>query len=238
MESTIFPYISSNVYLIRDERKNILIDSGNYFLRSKLIEKLTGLNLIPDDIDVVINTHLHFDHCGNNSLFPGARFYLSKTDLDHLTPILNLNRSEAIEYLKDWYPLLPEDKLKNFSRMTYAQRFIYQWLLNNKKNITFLTDDYWFSKKIYLIHLLGGHTAGHLVPVVRGEGSDSVAFSGDVVLNLNPEDINFVFMNYRKMKENLSFVLTKAEQFYPGHGDSFKRQDYREKLNPPYSINL
>ncbi len=227
MESTNFPYISSNVYLIRDEGKNILIDTGNYFLRSRLIEKLTELDIAPDEIDVVINTHLHFDHCGNNSLFPGARHYLSKTDLDHLLPILELNRARAIEYLKNWYPMLPEEKLKNFSRMTYAQKFIYKWIRDFSANITFLTDDYWFSKDIYLIHLVGGHTAGHLVPIVRKD-TVPTAFSGDVILNLKPEDINFVFMNYRKMRENLNFILTKAEFFYPGHGSPFNRDDYKE----------
>jgi len=32
------------------------------------------------DIDVVINTHLHFDHCGHNAAFPNARFVVSKTE--------------------------------------------------------------------------------------------------------------------------------------------------------------
>ena len=31
----------------------------------------------PEDITMVVNTHLHFDHCGNNALFPNAKFYAS-----------------------------------------------------------------------------------------------------------------------------------------------------------------
>jgi len=32
------------------------------------------------DIDIVINTHLHYDHSGNNLAFPGARFYISRAE--------------------------------------------------------------------------------------------------------------------------------------------------------------
>ena len=35
----------------------------------------------PRDITLVINTHLHFDHCGNNALFPNAKFYVQAEEL-------------------------------------------------------------------------------------------------------------------------------------------------------------
>ena len=37
----------------------------------------------PEEIDIVINSHLHFDHCSNNKLFPQATFYFSKSELRH-----------------------------------------------------------------------------------------------------------------------------------------------------------
>ena len=33
-------------------------------------------------IDVVVNTHLHFDHCGGNHLFAGKPFYVQRRELD------------------------------------------------------------------------------------------------------------------------------------------------------------
>ena len=33
-------------------------------------------------IDVVINTHLHFDHCGGNHLFAGRPIYVQRRELD------------------------------------------------------------------------------------------------------------------------------------------------------------
>ncbi|MEA2089903.1 MAG: N-acyl homoserine lactonase family protein, partial [Thermoproteota archaeon] len=37
--------------------------------------------LTPEDVGVVVNTHLHFDHCGNNMLFPNAKFYVQAGEL-------------------------------------------------------------------------------------------------------------------------------------------------------------
>lgn len=41
--------------------------------------KRIGVN--PDDVQVIINTHLHWDHCSNNSLFPHARIYVQRSEL-------------------------------------------------------------------------------------------------------------------------------------------------------------
>ena len=35
-------------------------------------EALSELDMTPDDIGLVINTHLHVDHCGQNSVFKHA----------------------------------------------------------------------------------------------------------------------------------------------------------------------
>lgn len=59
----------SHSYLIRGDYKNILIDSGldkNFF---KLQRSLTKLGLKVRDVDIVINTHEHFDHIGANRYF-------------------------------------------------------------------------------------------------------------------------------------------------------------------------
>src|SRR6201997_2668476 len=39
-------------------------------------------DLSPADISLVINTHLHFDHCGQNAVFKHAPFYVQRAELD------------------------------------------------------------------------------------------------------------------------------------------------------------
>jgi N-acyl homoserine lactone hydrolase len=36
-----------------------------------------------NDVDIVINTHLHYDHCGGNPLFKNARFYVQHIEWEH-----------------------------------------------------------------------------------------------------------------------------------------------------------
>lgn len=39
-----------------------------------IVTRLAGLGVKPDDVAVVVNSHLHFDHAGNNRAFPSATF--------------------------------------------------------------------------------------------------------------------------------------------------------------------
>jgi len=52
--------------------KNIIVDTGNFGYEEEIIKKLQDNGLIPEQIDYVINTHGHFDHCSNNYLFRDA----------------------------------------------------------------------------------------------------------------------------------------------------------------------
>jgi glyoxylase-like metal-dependent hydrolase (beta-lactamase superfamily II) len=43
---------------------------------------LAELGMSPADIGLVINTHLHFDHCGQNAVFSHAPCYVQRAELD------------------------------------------------------------------------------------------------------------------------------------------------------------
>lgn len=58
-------------------------------------DALAGLDMTPGDIGLVINTHLHFDHCGQNSVFPHAAHYVQRAELERA-------KREAPE-LYDWF---------------------------------------------------------------------------------------------------------------------------------------
>jgi glyoxylase-like metal-dependent hydrolase (beta-lactamase superfamily II) len=73
-----------NSVLVRGGGKNILIETGIgsklgekqqqiYGNQAALLRSFETMQLSPDEIDIVINTHLHFDHCGWNTYYKGGR---------------------------------------------------------------------------------------------------------------------------------------------------------------------
>jgi 4-pyridoxolactonase len=48
-----------------------------------IVAQLAKIGLKADDVDIVVNSHLHMDHCGANTSFPNARFVFSKSELRH-----------------------------------------------------------------------------------------------------------------------------------------------------------
>ena len=49
-------------------------------LRIPLAEHLSALRIAPADVVLVINTHLHFDHCGGNRHFPGTPILVQRAE--------------------------------------------------------------------------------------------------------------------------------------------------------------
>ena len=62
--------IDSNCYLING---NTLVDTGAGDNKDYLFSKLNDNNVNPEDIELIINTHSHYDHIGGNYLFPEAK---------------------------------------------------------------------------------------------------------------------------------------------------------------------
>ncbi len=73
------------VHLIEHPAATVLVDTGIKELHpatADLDPRLTPLELRPGDVDIVVNTHLHFDHCGGNHRFAGKPFYVQGLELD------------------------------------------------------------------------------------------------------------------------------------------------------------
>ena len=97
--------IGLNALLVRTGRENVLVDTGigykwdarsldRYSIRHEtdVLAELGRLGLGPEDIDIVINTHLHFDHAGTNTMerngqvvptFPRARYVVQRGEFEH-----------------------------------------------------------------------------------------------------------------------------------------------------------
>ncbi|TMG07235.1 MAG: N-acyl homoserine lactonase family protein [Chloroflexi bacterium] len=57
-----------------------LIDRLYKPVRYPLEEALAGIGLAPADVRLIINTHLHFDHCGGNQFFPGRPILVQRRE--------------------------------------------------------------------------------------------------------------------------------------------------------------
>ena len=62
----------SSVTMIVSGKRKIIVDTGLEGEAAQIKKALAGLQLSPEDIDYVVNTHSHPDHCGNNHLFSRA----------------------------------------------------------------------------------------------------------------------------------------------------------------------
>ena len=93
-----------NCLLIRTGRKNILVDTGlgdkedAKFQEMFAVERIPTLRdslkmqgLQPEDIHIVVNTHLHFDHAGGNTVrengaivptFPRAKYFVQRGEYE------------------------------------------------------------------------------------------------------------------------------------------------------------
>lgn len=113
-----------NSVLVRTGEKNILIETGIgnklsekmaqiYGMPAKLLENLHAAGLVPEDIDIVINSHLHFDHCGWNTVrrngsvaatFPKAKYYAQEGEWKHA----HENQRDGVSYFTENYDPLVE----------------------------------------------------------------------------------------------------------------------------------
>jgi len=94
--------------------KKYLIDTGIHSLEwvnenispctrqedEEIVNALAKIGWKCSDVDVLINTHLHYDHCGNNRLFSDAEIIIQKTEWENAyAPIEN----QKSYYLKELF---------------------------------------------------------------------------------------------------------------------------------------
>ena len=151
--------------LIQADSKKILIDTGCGFKYTEkqiqiyriehptsVVQELANLDLDPGQIDYVINTHYHFDHCGGNTLLQGDQVVATFPNATYLV------RRE--EYEEAMHP----------NERTSATYFSHNWKpLKESGQLRLIDDDLELISGVHLIHT-PGHTPGHQCVKLESEG--------------------------------------------------------------------
>jgi glyoxylase-like metal-dependent hydrolase (beta-lactamase superfamily II) len=119
-----------NSLLIRTGKQTVLIETGMgnklsdrmvkfYGQPAKLLDNLSAAGIAPEDIDIVINSHLHFDHCGWNTVrdkngkivptFPRAKYYAPEGEWQYAR---KPSERDSISFISDNYdPLVASGQM-------------------------------------------------------------------------------------------------------------------------------
>jgi glyoxylase-like metal-dependent hydrolase (beta-lactamase superfamily II) len=119
-----------NSLLVRTGKQTVLVETGMgnklpermvkfYGQPAQLLANLAAGGVAPEDIDIVINTHLHFDHCGWNTVrgedgkivptFPRAKYYAPEGEWQYAR---RPSERDAISYIPDNYdPLVKSGQM-------------------------------------------------------------------------------------------------------------------------------
>lgn len=134
----------------------ILVDTGFSTQKSHLPDILREHGTTPADIDIVVLTHLHFDHVSNFDIFPKARFMVHQAEVEHVC-----------HGHIDWaYHRYHYDLIKGTGRMEIV------------------TADTEIAPDIYTLHV-AGHTPGCMALVLRAAGQPVTVVAGDAVKNIS-----------------------------------------------------
>jgi glyoxylase-like metal-dependent hydrolase (beta-lactamase superfamily II) len=165
-----------NSILVKTPRALVLVEtgigpklgrklSGIYCVQREpgLLGALSGLGFKPEDIDFVINTHLHFDHCGGNTVidekgavvpaFPRARYIIQRGEWEWAT---HPHERERTSYQPDNFRPLAEHGLLE--------------LVDGDAEVASGVD----------VVMAPGHTARHQSVKVRS-GGKTLVYLGDLV---------------------------------------------------------
>jgi len=116
--------LAMNCLLVHAGGKRILVETGIGAKMSAKLRNIYGVEgpfvndrlkdygLHPSEIDIVINTHLHFDHCGGNTrvekdkviaAYPNAKYVVQRGEFEHAKHPTERDRASYIE--ENYVPL-------------------------------------------------------------------------------------------------------------------------------------
>jgi len=118
-ETRTFNLGSTNTVLIRDGGLNIVVDPGILQLGryGAFQKRLAELGLEPGDIDMVVNTHCHYDHIESNYLFKGKPLVVHEKEVEYCSNLYWPEFTEAFMGIMEIDAVSGEKKLSENVRV-------------------------------------------------------------------------------------------------------------------------
>jgi glyoxylase-like metal-dependent hydrolase (beta-lactamase superfamily II) len=188
-----FGYSTNSLLTVGDQ--HILVDTGPSSRRPWLYRALQSKDLTPDDIDIVILTHMHWDHCQNTDLFRNARILVHPTEMDYAR---NPNRHD-------------------FAAAQYMAHMI------DQMNLELVSEGDTVVEGVSILDT-PGHTKGHL-SVLVSEGDSRVLLAGDALPDSGSVKRGLpynIFWDVEDARESVEKMVDSSRVFYPGHDRPFR----------------
>jgi hydroxyacylglutathione hydrolase len=211
----------SNVFLLTNGVKNIMIDTSAAFLWKTLNKRLKKLNI--KTIDFLILTHSHFDHAANAKRI--KRNYKS-TVIIHQNEAENLvaGRNPATSGTNFVTRLLAGTLTKSWMSFLNYEPCTYDFTVDKRRDLS----DFGFNA--YILHT-PGHTTGSMSIIVDNE----IALVGDCMFGIIKTSVFPPYaLNPKEMINSWGRLLeTGCSLFLPSHGSanarSLVQKDYNKR---------
>ncbi|MCP2163562.1 MBL fold metallo-hydrolase [Goodfellowiella coeruleoviolacea] len=183
------------VWVLRSEGRTILVDTGvgNHKNRPQMpifhqldtdfLDNLAGAGVRPEDVDLVINTHVHADHVGWNTRLDGGDWVPTFPNATYLLPA------------RDFAFFGPDNVHRSRNPETHRNIFADSVTPVHQAGLVELWDESHVIDRNLRLDLAAGHTPGSSVLRLES-GSDRVVFVGDLVhtpIQLVEPDMNSCF---------------------------------------------
>ena len=185
------------VGLVRGD-KTILVDTAHHGRRMMLTSALADRGVSPNEVDMVVLTHAHWDHVQNVDIFKNAQVAVG---------------ADELEYVKDPHPT-------DWATSGYFLDML------ARRDVLPVVDGQELAPGVRILGT-PGHSRGH-VSVVAETPAGSVALTGDALTAADCVKTGkpfLVFWDEESAAQSVRRLVENASIFYPGHDRPFRLHD-------------